>query len=98
MSLIKEGHKRAIDILNENMEVLHTMARALLEYETIDGEEVDKICNGATLEELRNLRESNIERLAKEAGEVDRTTESTSSEDEGEGEGGPVGNPGPVTV
>ncbi|MBS0481549.1 MAG: ATP-dependent zinc metalloprotease FtsH [Proteobacteria bacterium] len=40
-ALVEGGHKRAIDILKTNEDKLHLLAKALLEYETLTGEEID---------------------------------------------------------
>jgi cell division protease FtsH len=42
-ALIEKAQSRAKDILTENLDKLHALAKALLERETIDGREVDKI-------------------------------------------------------
>ena len=39
LEIIKTAHEKAIDILKNNMEHLHKLARYLLEKETITGEE-----------------------------------------------------------
>ncbi len=49
MRFLNEGHERARSILQENLESLHTMAKVLLERETLDGEEVDMILQGREL-------------------------------------------------
>jgi cell division protease FtsH len=41
--LIEDGEKTARDILTKNLDKLHAMAKALLEYETLTGEEVGRI-------------------------------------------------------
>src|SRR6185312_9988245 len=56
--LVKEGHDTAIHILNRNMQVLHNMAGALLEYETIDADEVNLLVQGGSLEEMKSLRDN----------------------------------------
>jgi cell division protease FtsH len=45
-SIIDRNYKRAKDILVENMEKLHTMADALMKYETIDSDQIDDIMAG----------------------------------------------------
>lgn len=45
LSIIKNAHERAINILKENMEKLHLLATYLIEKETITGEEFMKILN-----------------------------------------------------
>jgi cell division protease FtsH len=45
LSIIKSAHQKAIDILKENMEKLHELARYLIEKETITGEEFMAVLN-----------------------------------------------------
>ncbi|MDE0151425.1 MAG: ATP-dependent zinc metalloprotease FtsH [Bdellovibrionales bacterium] len=51
--LLTEAHKIAFDILSEKESILHAMSQALLEYETIDGEEVELLMKGMSLEDLK---------------------------------------------
>jgi cell division protease FtsH len=44
--LIEDGEKSAREILSKNLDKLHAMAKALLEYETLTGEEVGRILKG----------------------------------------------------
>lgn len=90
--LIKEAHDTAIRLLNENMSALHAMAQALLEFETIDTDEVTRLVKGATLQEIRALREQRKEQKEKD--------DSDSAKKIVVAPGGtdPVGNRGPVTV
>jgi cell division protease FtsH len=44
--LIEDGEKKARDILRKGKDKLHTLAKALLEYETLSGEEVKLILKG----------------------------------------------------
>ncbi|USN96728.1 MAG: ATP-dependent zinc metalloprotease FtsH [Candidatus Nomurabacteria bacterium] len=48
-TLIKEAAKRAELVLSTNMDSLHSLAKALLEKETLDEEEVDSILKSAEL-------------------------------------------------
>ncbi len=50
--LIRESHDRAKNILSENIDALHKMAKALLERETLDGEDVNMILKGEELPPL----------------------------------------------
>jgi cell division protease FtsH len=43
--IIKNAHEKAINILKENMDKLHTLSSHLLEKETISGEEFMSILN-----------------------------------------------------
>ncbi|MFA7573756.1 MAG: cell division protein FtsH, partial [Lutispora sp.] len=45
LSIIKDAHEKAINILKENMDKLHELSTYLLEKETITGEEFMKILN-----------------------------------------------------
>lgn len=44
--IVNANYKRAYDILTVNVQFLHDLTAALLEYETLDGEEVDMIIRG----------------------------------------------------
>ena len=44
--LVEGSEKRALSILRENMDILHSLAHALLQREILDGDEVDKIIKG----------------------------------------------------
>lgn len=44
--IIDEGMKRAEDVLREHMDILHKTAEALLEFETIGGDDLDAIIDG----------------------------------------------------
>ena len=41
--LIKEAYKRAENVLNENIDILHKLAELLLERETVQGKELDEL-------------------------------------------------------
>jgi cell division protease FtsH len=47
--VIKEAYSRATQVLQENMELLHTVAAALLDRETLTGEEVAALARGEQL-------------------------------------------------
>jgi cell division protease FtsH len=47
-NIIDECYKRAQDILEENVDKLHVMADALMQYETIDADQIDDIMEGRT--------------------------------------------------
>jgi len=47
--IVKEASDRAEKLIKENMKKLHSIAEALLIYETLDGNEIDQIFNGKTL-------------------------------------------------
>lgn len=45
-SIINAQYNKAQAILKENIDILHRVAKALLEYETIDGKEIERLING----------------------------------------------------
>jgi cell division protease FtsH len=44
------GYARARDLLATHEDQLHTLAKALLEYETLSGEEITKVLEGGTID------------------------------------------------
>ena len=44
-SLIDRNYERAYKILEENIDILHTMKDALMKYETIDAKQIDDLMN-----------------------------------------------------
>ncbi|GIL18373.1 MAG: ATP-dependent zinc metalloprotease FtsH [Oligoflexia bacterium] len=54
--IIDHGYKTAMTILKDHNDVLERLAQALLDYETIDGHEVDMLVNGAAVSEIRKYR------------------------------------------
>ena len=51
-SIVETCHKRATELLSGKLDILHNMARVLLEKETIHTEEVQMIMEGKTAEEV----------------------------------------------
>lgn len=95
--LVKGGHDKAIEILKANLKVLHTMAGALLEYETIDSDEVNLMVQGGSLEEVVKLRDSKkeqVERDRKSNREASEKAEAKSAKKAGGND--PVGQPAPA--
>jgi cell division protease FtsH len=48
--IVERNYRRAREILTTKLSILHDLAQALLEYETIDGEEVERIVQGLKIE------------------------------------------------
>lgn len=57
--IVERNYKRAREILNDNMKKLHDLALALLEYETLDGSEIDTILAGNKIERKPPTEKSN---------------------------------------
>ena len=100
--IITEGHQAATNIVKENIDALHRLAESLLEHETIDGEEVDMLVRGASLEEINERRGQTKEKLDKEqrlaAEKARQEEEAKEKEKKAEEETDPIGDPGPITA
>lgn len=106
--LVVGGHDKAVEILKENLQVLHGMAEALLEFETIDAEEVEMLIKGQkNVEDLHQRRGDRREKVEKErkaaaaqAAEEEKKAKLKEQEERAKKDGGkdPVGNPGPITA
>lgn len=99
--LVNAGHKQAVQILNDNIQALHNMAGALLEYETIDSDEVNLLVQGGSLEDLKKLRENKKEQLERDRTQVREAQEKHDKEVRAKKAAGgtdPMGQPGPVTA
>jgi cell division protease FtsH len=100
--LVKEGHDVALKILNDNMTALHNMAGALLEFETIDADEVNLLVQGGSLTEFKKLRETKKEQLERDRKVVAEQNEKLEKAErevkKKAGGSDPMGQPGPVTA
>ena len=68
--IVDSCHKRATKILSEKLDVLHNMARILIEKETIHTEEVDMLMQGKSVEEVvafMDQRENDLNAKTKRA-------------------------------
>ncbi|MDG0816675.1 ATP-dependent zinc metalloprotease FtsH [Bdellovibrio svalbardensis] len=85
--IINTGYAQAVQILTDHKTALESLALALLEYETIDGHEVDMLINGAAVSEIEKYRNNRRESF----NAIAAAREKKDGND-------PVGNSGPVTV
>lgn len=85
--IINSGYAQAVQILTDNKTALESLALALLEYETIDGHEVEMLINGAAVSEIEKYRSNRRESF-------NAIAEAREKKDGND----PVGNSGPVTV
>ena len=87
--IVEDAFAEAEKILKENIHRLHTVAEALLEVETLDGEHFEALCNGdltseALVSNIRQKEEALKEVNEKEAAESERIrSEDEENEDEG---------------
>ncbi|RME20397.1 MAG: cell division protein FtsH, partial [Deltaproteobacteria bacterium] len=49
-SLVEQAYEKARKILSENIDALHRLAEALLVYETLEGDDVDRLVKGQSLD------------------------------------------------
>ena len=63
---ISDAYNKAKKILTANLQQLHNMAQALLDFETIDSEEVKLLIKGKPLEALKSYREELKKKILKE--------------------------------
>lgn len=88
--IVKDGYVTAVKILNDHRDALDRLAQALLEYETIDGAEVEMLVNGAAVSEVEKVRKNKTD-----GGGLGGTVVTDKSSSDGKD---PVGNTGPVTI
>jgi cell division protease FtsH len=93
--LIDHGYQKAKSILNERRDALERLAEALLEFETIDGSEVELLVNGTAVSEIRKIRSN----TSGDGGlGVGPAVVVDVKKPVGSGGSDPVGQPGPATV
>ncbi len=96
--LVTEGEQRARHILDEHLDGLHTVAKALLEYETLSGEEVKALLRGEKIyrpEEPVDINSDTQSRGQRSA--VPPTARGRRNDPPAEGAGGPTPEPQPGT-
>ena len=64
-SIVKNAEKNAIDILNKNIDSLHNIAKALLDRETISGDDMKIIIKNGSLDNLDDFNSENSENSEK---------------------------------
>jgi cell division protease FtsH len=47
--IVEDAYQRAKSLLEEHIDALHTLAKALLEYETLSGDDITRVLNGEKL-------------------------------------------------
>jgi cell division protease FtsH len=59
---VENAHERAKAILEKHLDQLHSLAKALLEYETLSGEEITDLLKGKGINRLKNTKEQKIKK------------------------------------
>jgi cell division protease FtsH len=96
--IVMEGYNHAKRLIQDNMDILHEIAKALLEFETIDGDDVDMIFKGGKIDDIRRKikeHETSMAKEQEEAGEkVTEREELVKAPIKGSG----LGDPDPITI
>ena len=97
--IVSTGYEKAKSILRDHKDVLIRLADALLDLETIDGAEVETICVGGTLDDVKRTRSAKEKVMAVEqaqglADEQAKTAEEQRRTDSGSND--PIGTPSPA--
>jgi len=96
------GYETARKILEDKTDILHVIAGALLEIETLEGSEIDILMEGGKLDDIIKQRdkkqhelEKENQRVAKEREEKEKIEKEKKQKKEDKP---PLGDPGPVTA
>ena len=97
-TFVDTGYKAAKKIVTENMDILHRLAQALLDHETIDGNEVDMLVKGGSLEDIRRDRSVRESDMAKEQAQAEPAAQKPAEDELKKASGSdPIGSPAPAT-
>lgn len=94
--IIMEGYQKATQILTEKKDALERLTQALMEFETIDGKEVDELIAGKQVEDLRKGREERSESLKQESDKKSASLKDEAKDASGEDDKSSLGDPNPV--
>ncbi|MGI9548731.1 MAG: ATP-dependent zinc metalloprotease FtsH [Bdellovibrionales bacterium] len=65
-AFVDKAYKKARQIIKKHLNHLHIMAQALLDFETIDSEEVDMIMKGKKISDLKKYRQETSDKIKQE--------------------------------
>ncbi len=82
--IIDTNYERAEKILKENMDKLHSMAQALIKYETIDKDQIDEIMEGKVPSPPKDWMDDD---------KPDSSSAAPTSQDDASKDSGPIGGP-----
>ena len=82
--IIMEGYNKAKRIIADNLEVLHKISEALLELETIDGEDIGIIVQGGNLENIKKRHDEMEKAMAEEQKQAKEEMDKRAKEEEKE--------------
>lgn len=61
--LLQKSYERAKEVLTTNKDQLHSLSFALLKYETLSKSEIELVCNGVDIEQLKKQQKEETEEL-----------------------------------
>ena len=79
--IVESCHKRATELLTKNLQVLHNMARVLIEKETIHTEEVGMLMEGKSADEVIAFIEKGDQKADEQPKEGENSTEKPAEND-----------------
>ena len=86
---IAEAYKQGTEVISKNLNILHEMSKALLQFETIHSDEIDLLIKGKKIADLKKHREDKQSKLQDER---DKKKSKKDSKNE------PMGSPAPALV
>lgn len=90
--LITVAYKKGKELLSKNLNILHEMSGALLEFETINSDEIALLMKGRKIADLKKYREEKNAKLKTERKEKSKDKSKKDSSNDS------VGNPSPALV
>ena len=98
--LILDARKKALEILTEKKELLIDVSKVLMEFETIDGKDFQKIMEGQSVEEVMDALRKKKEAIAKDLSkDIEKENKKdVVKKDSAEAKEESVGKPDPVVV
>jgi cell division protease FtsH len=73
--IVAEAQSKAESLIRDNIEILHNMAKALIEYETLDARDIDLIMSGKEITPRANPTNSLKSKEAESAGSDDKESQ-----------------------
>jgi cell division protease FtsH len=93
---VMAGYNYAKRVVEEKIDILHEMAKALLEFETIDGEDVETLMNGGSVADIRRKVQEHESSMAQEQEEARKKSAEREELVPATKGGGPLGDPDPL--
>lgn len=96
--IVMDGYNKAKRILEDNIDILHNLSEALLEFETIDGDDVQMLVGGGSIDDVKKRHQDRNKAMAKEQEKAREEMEKKNREEEKEAAENMSGMGDPVTA